>query len=120
MVPEPEIHNTADGCRNHKIGDRHSNLFTWAESHHDHLGKKGSDAVITVPAYLNDSQLQATKDAGKLCWTGRDALHQRGLRGVDLPAAREQHKAARGAAGAPRIQPQRRAKGGSQGGQERV
>jgi len=29
-----------------------------------YLGKKVSDAVITVPAYFNDSQRQATKDAG--------------------------------------------------------
>jgi heat shock 70kDa protein 1/2/6/8 len=28
------------------------------------LGKKISKAVITVPAYFNDSQRQATKDAG--------------------------------------------------------
>ncbi|MBT3475318.1 molecular chaperone DnaK [bacterium] len=31
-----------------------------------HLGTKVSDAVITVPAYFNDSQRQATKDAGKI------------------------------------------------------
>ncbi|MDA1193969.1 MAG: molecular chaperone DnaK [Planctomycetota bacterium] len=30
----------------------------------DHLGQKVTDAVITVPAYFNDSQRQATKDAG--------------------------------------------------------
>ncbi len=30
----------------------------------DYLGKKVNDAVITVPAYFNDSQRQATKDAG--------------------------------------------------------
>lgn len=29
-----------------------------------HLGEKVTDAVITVPAYFNDSQRQATKDAG--------------------------------------------------------
>ncbi len=32
----------------------------------DHLGTKNTDAVITVPAYFNDSQRQATKDAGKI------------------------------------------------------
>ena len=32
----------------------------------DHLGEKISDAVITVPAYFNDAQRQATKDAGKI------------------------------------------------------
>ena len=32
----------------------------------DYLGEKIKDAVITVPAYFNDSQRQATKDAGKV------------------------------------------------------
>ena len=32
----------------------------------DHLGTSVTDAVITVPAYFNDSQRQATKDAGKI------------------------------------------------------
>ena len=32
----------------------------------DYLGEKVEDAVITVPAYFNDSQRQATKDAGKI------------------------------------------------------
>ena len=32
----------------------------------DHLGTKITDAVVTVPAYFNDSQRQATKDAGKI------------------------------------------------------
>ncbi|ERL85863.1 hypothetical protein D910_03278 [Dendroctonus ponderosae] len=31
-----------------------------------YLGKSASDAVITVPAYFNDSQRQATKDAGTI------------------------------------------------------
>jgi len=31
-----------------------------------HLGEKVTEAVITVPAYFNDSQRQATKDAGKI------------------------------------------------------
>ena len=31
-----------------------------------HLGEKVSEAVITVPAYFNDAQRQATKDAGKI------------------------------------------------------
>jgi molecular chaperone DnaK len=30
------------------------------------LGEKVTEAVITVPAYFNDSQRQATKDAGKI------------------------------------------------------
>ena len=32
----------------------------------DYLGSKVTEAVITVPAYFNDSQRQATKDAGKI------------------------------------------------------
>jgi molecular chaperone DnaK len=32
----------------------------------DYLGETVSEAVITVPAYFNDSQRQATKDAGKI------------------------------------------------------
>ena len=32
----------------------------------DHLGHEVSEAVITVPAYFNDSQRKATKDAGKI------------------------------------------------------
>jgi molecular chaperone DnaK len=32
----------------------------------DHLGEKVTKAVITVPAYFNDSQRQATKDAGQI------------------------------------------------------
>ncbi|CAL4319297.1 Chaperone protein DnaK [Buchnera aphidicola (Periphyllus testudinaceus)] len=32
----------------------------------DYLGEKISEAVITVPAYFNDAQRQATKDAGKI------------------------------------------------------
>ncbi|MBC8041880.1 MAG: molecular chaperone DnaK [Rhizobacter sp.] len=32
----------------------------------DYLGEKVTEAVITVPAYFNDAQRQATKDAGKI------------------------------------------------------
>ena len=32
----------------------------------DYLGEPVTEAVITVPAYFNDSQRQATKDAGKI------------------------------------------------------
>ncbi|MCB8962606.1 MAG: Hsp70 family protein, partial [Ardenticatenales bacterium] len=37
-----------------------------------YLGEKVTEAVITVPAYFNDSQRQATKDAGKIA--GLDVL----------------------------------------------
>jgi molecular chaperone DnaK len=40
-----------------------SNIKHTAE---EYLGEKVTDAVITVPAYFNDSQRQATKDAGKI------------------------------------------------------
>ncbi len=36
------------------------------KSAEDYLGETITDAVITVPAYFNDSQRQATKDAGKI------------------------------------------------------
>jgi molecular chaperone DnaK len=32
----------------------------------DYLGEKVTEAVVTVPAYFNDSQRQATKDAGRI------------------------------------------------------
>ncbi len=37
-----------------------------AEDASNYLGEKVVDAVITVPAYFNDAQRQATKDAGKI------------------------------------------------------
>ena len=36
------------------------------ETAEGHLGEPVTEAVITVPAYFNDSQRQATKDAGKI------------------------------------------------------
>ncbi|HIJ36294.1 MAG TPA: molecular chaperone DnaK [Deltaproteobacteria bacterium] len=36
------------------------------ETAEDYLGETVTDAVITVPAYFNDSQRQATKDAGRI------------------------------------------------------
>ncbi len=36
------------------------------ETAEDYLGQKVTEAVITVPAYFNDSQRQATKDAGRI------------------------------------------------------
>ncbi len=42
------------------------------ETAESYLGEKVSQAVITVPAYFNDAQRQATKDAGKIA--GLDVL----------------------------------------------
>jgi L1 cell adhesion molecule like protein len=41
-------------------------LFKLKEIAEKYLGEKVENAVITVPAYFNDSQRQATKDAGKI------------------------------------------------------
>jgi molecular chaperone DnaK len=41
-------------------------LTKMKETAESYLGEKVSQAVITVPAYFNDSQRQATKDAGKI------------------------------------------------------
>ncbi|MBW2557986.1 MAG: molecular chaperone DnaK [Deltaproteobacteria bacterium] len=41
-------------------------LIKMKQTAEDYLGETVTDAVITVPAYFNDSQRQATKDAGKV------------------------------------------------------
>ncbi len=41
-------------------------LMKMKETAESYLGEKVTEAVITVPAYFNDSQRQATKDAGKI------------------------------------------------------
>ena len=41
-------------------------LTKMKETAEAHLGQKVTEAVITVPAYFNDAQRQATKDAGKI------------------------------------------------------
>ncbi len=46
----------------------------------EHLGEKVDRAVITVPAYFNDAQRQATKDAGEIAGLKGRAHHQRGDR----------------------------------------
>merc|ERR1712196_394895 len=42
-------------------------LTKMKETAEAYLGGKVNDAVVTVPAYFNDSQRQATKDAGSIC-----------------------------------------------------
>lgn len=41
-------------------------LIKMKKTAEDYLGEEVKEAVITVPAYFNDSQRQATKDAGKI------------------------------------------------------
>jgi len=41
-------------------------LMKMKKTAEDYLGEEVKDAVVTVPAYFNDSQRQATKDAGKI------------------------------------------------------
>jgi molecular chaperone DnaK len=41
-------------------------LMKMRKTAEDYLGEEVTEAVITVPAYFNDSQRQATKDAGKI------------------------------------------------------
>ncbi len=41
-------------------------LMKMKKTAEDYLGEAVTDAVITVPAYFNDSQRQATKDAGRI------------------------------------------------------
>src|SRR3569623_18737 len=41
-------------------------LLKMKETAEAYLGKTDKDAVITVPAYFNDSQRQASKDAGAI------------------------------------------------------
>jgi len=41
-------------------------LMKMKQTAEEYLGESVSEAVITVPAYFNDSQRQATKDAGRI------------------------------------------------------
>jgi molecular chaperone DnaK len=41
-------------------------LVKMKQTAEDYLGEKVTDVVVTVPAYFNDSQRQATKDAGRI------------------------------------------------------
>src|SRR6201997_3467481 len=55
-------------------------LTKMKETAEAHLGEKVTQAVITVPAYFNDAQRQATKDAGKIAGL-------EGLRIINEPTA---------------------------------
>ena len=69
-----EIVKGANNTAQIKIGDKNFSpaeisafiLQKMKSTAEDYLGEKVSQAVITVPAYFNDTQRQATKDAGKI------------------------------------------------------
>ena len=73
MVPY-EVVRAANGDAAVKVGDRQYSpqeisamiLRKLKEDAEAFLGEKITEAVITVPAYFNDSQRQATKDAGRI------------------------------------------------------
>jgi molecular chaperone DnaK len=73
MVPFPVESGPGDDVRVKAGGKLHSPpeisavvLSKLKQAAEDYLGEKVVDAVITVPAYFNDAQRQATKDAGKI------------------------------------------------------
>ena len=54
------------GNKWHHRKSRRVFLMKMKKTAEDYLGEEIGEAVITVPAYFNDSQRQATKDAGKI------------------------------------------------------
>lgn len=73
MVPYKISSGSGDGVRIDIQGKTYSPpeisaliLQKLKESAEDYLGEKVTEAVITVPAYFNDAQRQATKDAGRI------------------------------------------------------
>ncbi len=73
MVPYRVVRASNGDARVESMGKQYSPpeisamiLRKLKQSAEAYLGEKVNDAVITVPAYFNDSQRQATKDAGKI------------------------------------------------------
>ena len=73
MVPYEIVRADNGDARDQAAGGRHAPsqisamvLQKMKETAERHLGETVSRAVITVPAYFNDSQRQATKDAGQI------------------------------------------------------
>ncbi|GAB4367080.1 MAG: molecular chaperone DnaK [Spirochaetales bacterium] len=73
MVPYKVVEDSSGMARVEIMGKQYSPpeisaaiLQKMKETAEDYLGEKVTEAVITVPAYFNDSQRQATKDAGRI------------------------------------------------------
>src|SRR5499433_1433275 len=73
MVPYKVVRGDNGDARVEIMGKKYSPpeisamiLTKLKEAAEAYLGEKVNDAVITVPAYFNDAQRQATKDAGKI------------------------------------------------------
>jgi molecular chaperone DnaK len=72
-VPYKVVSGSQDNVRVEVLGKEYSPpeisamiLQKMKDAAEQHLGEKVTQAVITVPAYFNDAQRQATKDAGKI------------------------------------------------------
>ena len=88
MVPYKVVRGDHDDVRVDINGKKQSPseisamiLTKLKEAAEAYLGGKVTQAVITVPAYFNDAQRQATKDAGKIAGLEVTAHHQRAHRG---------------------------------------
>jgi molecular chaperone DnaK len=73
MVPYKIVEDSSGGARVQVTDKQYSPpeisaaiLQKMKETAEDYLGEPVTEAVITVPAYFNDSQRQATKDAGRI------------------------------------------------------
>ncbi|MDR1931879.1 MAG: molecular chaperone DnaK [Spirochaetales bacterium] len=73
MVPYKIVEDSSGGARVQATDKQYSPpeisaaiLQKMKETAEDYLGEPVTEAVITVPAYFNDSQRQATKDAGRI------------------------------------------------------
>merc|ERR1712176_184714 len=65
--PMIEVHFNGEDKKFHPEEISSMILTKMKETAEAYLGQKCNDAVVTVPAYFNDSQRQATKDAGQIC-----------------------------------------------------
>ncbi|CAA7055015.1 unnamed protein product [Microthlaspi erraticum] len=86
IIPGPaETNDRRQLQRRRETIRRRRNLFAMVllkmrEIAEAYLGSSIKNAVVTVPAYFNDSQRQATKDAGVIAGFERYAYHQRAYR----------------------------------------